>query len=138
MEIKKTIRVVLVDDHPMIRRGIRRILEKSPNICVIGEAGTGVAGIHLVRQLKPDVLLLDIELPDMKGYEVARELRMRHSSVCILVLSACDDDYFINETLQIGANAYLSKGEKPEKIRQAVFQVYEKFSWPAILELAGR
>ena len=133
MEIKKTIRVVLVDDHPMIRRGIRSILEKSSNICVIGEAGTGVAGIHLVRQLKPDVLLLDVELPDMKGYQVARELRMSHSSVCILMLSACDDDHFIKEMLRMGADACLSKGESPEKIRQTVYRVSKKIPVPVLV-----
>jgi DNA-binding NarL/FixJ family response regulator len=130
MEIKKTIRVILVDDHPRIRRGIRRILEKSSNICVIGEAGTGAAAIHLAYELMPDVLVLDIELPDMKGYEVARELRRRLPSLCILVLSACDDDHFIKEMLEIGANGYLTKGEKPEKIRETVHRLTKKIPTP--------
>lgn len=126
MENKKTIRVILADDHPIIRRGIRRILEKFSDILVIGEAGTGAAAIHLVHELKPDVLLLDIEMPDMKGHQVARELRGCNSPVSILVLSACDDDHFIEETLKGGVDGYLNKGERPEKIRQAVYRVSEK------------
>lgn len=133
MEIKKTIRVILADDHPMVRRGIRRILEKSSNICVIGEAGTGAAAIHLAHELMPDVLVLDIELPDMKGYEVARELRRRLPSLYILVLSACDDDHFNQEMLRTGAHAYLSKGEKPEKIRETVYRVSKRNPTPILM-----
>lgn len=122
----KIIRVILVDDHTMIRRGIRRILEKHPNILVVAESGTGTDAIGLVQQLQPDLLLLDIELPDMKGYEVARELRARQSNVSILVLSTCDDDYFIEEVLQAGINGYLNKSEAPAKILEAVHRVSAK------------
>lgn len=126
MENKKIIRVILADDHPMIRRGIRRILEKGTNILVIGEASTGAGAIRLVRELGPDVLLLDIEMPDMNGYQVAHELRRCNFPVSILVLSACDDDHFMEEALQGGVDGYLSKGETSEKIRQAVYHVYER------------
>lgn len=133
MEIKKTIRVILADDHLMIRRGIRRVLEKSPSICVIGEVETGAAAIRLTHELMPDVLVLDIELPDIKGYEVARELRAKLPSLSILMLSACDEGHFIKETLLHGADAYLSKGEKPEKIRETLHRVTKRIPTPVFL-----
>ena len=132
MEFKKTIRVLLADDHPLVRRGIRRMLEKAPHIVVVGEADTGAMALQLVRELEPDVLILDIEMPDMKGYTVTRQLRGCNSPVSILILSACNDDHYIREILREGADGYLIKGESPEKIRQSVVHVFEKYSYPAI------
>lgn len=126
MEIKKTIRVVLADDHALVRRGIRRIIEKVPHIVVVGEAGTGAEAIQLVHELKPDVLVLDMEMPDMKGYHVTRELRECSVPVSILILSACDDEHFTQEVLQRGADGCVGKGEAPEKIRQAVYLVSKR------------
>ena len=128
MEIKKTIRVILADDHDLVRHGIRKILEKASNILVIGEAGTGTEALQLVRDLHPDVLLLDIEMPDMKGTQVARELKRDRVPVSIVVLSACDDDHFIEETLRIGVDGYLTKSESPAKIREMISRVSEKRS----------
>jgi len=135
MKIKNTIRVILADDHAMIRRGIRRILEKASNILVIGEASTGAGAIHLVQELQPDVLLLDIEMPDMQGLNVAQELRTNHVPISILILSACADDHFIEETLQMGVDGYLNKSEPPAKIREAVFHVSEKRNVIALTSL---
>ena len=133
MESKKTIRVLLADDHTLVRRGIRRMLEKAPYIVVVGEADTGAMAIRLVRELEPDVLILDIEMPDMKGYTVTQQLRGCNTPVSILILSACDDDHYIREILREGADGYLVKGESPEKIRQAVVLLSEKYSYPAIV-----
>lgn len=125
MNNKKEIRVILADDHAAVRRGIRRMLEKSPNIVVIGETSTGAGAIRLVQELKPDVLLLDMEMPDISGHHVTRLLRMNDFRVAILVLSACSDPHFIAETLQMGADGYLHKSEAPSKIRETIHHIFE-------------
>lgn len=123
MKNNKTIRVILVDDHELVRRGIRRILEKASNICVIAEADSGAAALQLVQELEPDVLVLDIEMPDMKGIHVAQQLRMNAVPVSIIILSACDDNYFIEQVFRVGVDGYLNKSEPPAKIREAIYQV---------------
>jgi DNA-binding NarL/FixJ family response regulator len=128
MNVKKAIRVILVDDHTLIRRGIRRILEKDPLICVIAEASSGAEAIRLVNKMEPDVLLLDIEMPDMKGYQVAQELRACRVSVSILALSSGDETHFIEEIKQTGIDGYIKKGEAVAKIQQAIHAVNEKRS----------
>lgn len=126
MSAKEPIRVVLADDHAIIRRGIRRIIEKDPAIRVIGESSTGAGAIHLVQELGPDVLLLDIEMPDMKGYHVARELRKKQVPISILALSACDENHFIAEAIQAGMDGYINKSDALTKIREAIHGVFQK------------
>lgn len=125
MSTNRLFRVVLADDHAAIRRGIRKLLEKNSDICVVAESATGAEAIQLVQRLRPDLLLLDIELPDMKGYDVSRELRARHNHVLILVLSACCDNHFITEVFQSGINGYLNKSEGPANIRDAIALLVE-------------
>jgi len=113
-------RVVLVDDHDVVRKGIRNLLRKAPDIVVIGEASNGSEAIQLVNQLHPDVLLLDIEMPGMNGVDVVRRLEEAGMAVKILVLSAYDDQEYILEMLSSGASGYLLKEETPEYILEAV------------------
>jgi DNA-binding NarL/FixJ family response regulator len=114
------LRVVLADDHPVVRSGMRALLESAPDIIVVGEAGGGEEALRLVESLLPDVLLLDMEMPDLSGVEVARRLKAAGSPVRILVLSAYDDGHYILELLAIGAAGYLTKEEAPEAIVDAV------------------
>lgn len=115
-----TIRVVIADDHPIVRSGIRDLLQRAIDIQVVGEASTGKEALTLVDETAPDILLLDMELPDMKGVEVARQLQQRGSSIKILVLSAHDEPLYIHELIEAGAVGYLVKEEAPQVIVEAV------------------
>ncbi len=118
-------RVVLADDHDVVRQGLKRLLDRAPEIEVVGEASDGIEAIKFVRELQPDVLLLDIEMPYMDGIEVARRLQELNIAVRILVLSAYDDREYIRALLDIGVSGYLVKGEAPGKIVEAVRGVAE-------------
>jgi DNA-binding NarL/FixJ family response regulator len=114
------IRVLVVDDHPIVRSGILRLLSPVPDIHVIGEAGNGQDAIRLVQELHPDVMLLDMQLPDMYGSEVAKKLRSDRQPVNILALSAYDDKQFVLELLASGADGYLIKDEAESMIVDAI------------------
>jgi DNA-binding NarL/FixJ family response regulator len=128
-ELEK-IRVVLADDHPFLRTGIRKILDKTPDIVVVGEASDGYQALQLVETLSPDVLVLDVEMPNMNGIQVARHLAAADSQVRVLVLSAHDDRAHIFGMLEAGVAGYLTKDEGPEALVTAVRGVAEgKDGW---------
>jgi DNA-binding NarL/FixJ family response regulator len=114
------IRVILVDDHPIVRNGIKGLLEKSSDINVIGEAENGASALKLIDSAEADVLLLDMELPDIPGTEVAMQVAKNHPSLKILSLSAHDDSIYVRQLLELGAAGYLMKEEAPEFILDAV------------------
>jgi DNA-binding NarL/FixJ family response regulator len=118
------IRVLLADDHPVVRNGIRDLLEQSPTIVVVGEASNGHEALSLVDEVSPDILLLDMEMPGLTGVEVARQLQARRAPVRILALSAYDDPQYIRSLLESGAAGYLTKEEAPEAIVEAVQGVW--------------
>jgi two-component system NarL family response regulator len=118
-----TIRLVIADDHPVLRQGIRTLLEDARLVEVVGEASTGRDALHLTETLCPDVLLLDIEMPDMSGLEVVEELHRRNLSVRILILSAYDEIEYIQRLMQCGIAGYLLKDEASKVIVQAVEEV---------------
>ena len=118
------IRVIIADDHPITRAGIRKFLDKAIGIEVIGEAEDGIQALQLAAELSPDVLLLDMEMPGKRGDEVVKELTASKSPVKVLALSTYDDKQYIFNSLASGAAGYLTKDEVPERIVDAVRGVY--------------
>ena len=112
--------VLLADDHHVVRRGIRALLENEAGILVVGEAGTGVEAARLTQQLKPDVLIIDLMLADMSGLEVIRQVRKRAPATSAVVLSMYGNDCYVVEALQAGAKAYVLKDSPPEELMRAV------------------
>jgi DNA-binding NarL/FixJ family response regulator len=117
-----SIRVILADDHTVVRDGVKRFLTAADDIEVVAEAKTGAEAIALVHELTPDVLLLDIGLPDMNGMEVTRQIKTEGNgkNVNVLAFSGHDDREMIHGMLNMGASGYLTKDELPEEIINAI------------------
>lgn len=114
------IKVIIADDHPVVCKGIHDLLQSATGIEVVGEANSGNKTLQLVEELHPDVLILDIELPDINGVEVVNQIVQRSLPVRILGLSSYDDRQYIAQLLSMGASGYLIKDEMPENIIEAV------------------
>jgi len=115
-----TIRVLLADDHPTLRLGLRVLLERAPDIEMVAEAEKGEEALAKILALRPDVAVLDCQLPGLSGPEVAREIRRRGLPTRILALSAYRYEHYIRGMLEAGAVGYLLKEEAPEAIVEAV------------------
>ena len=110
------IKVILVDDHAMVRAGIRRFLEKADDIHVVAEAGDAAEASHMMEQRQPDVAVIDIKLPDQSGIELARQLRAAYPNLKILMVTAYDDEPYVRAALRAGANGYLLKSAAPADV----------------------
>lgn len=120
MEKTTVIRVVLADDHTVVRKGIRDFLEEEGDILVVAEAATGVEAVTLTLEHRPAVAVLDIQMPHMTGIEAARQIKAQAPDVQVLVLTAYDEDPYIFAMLQAGASGYVLKTAPSEELIRAV------------------
>lgn len=125
MPADSPIRVVLADDHAVVRAGIREFLERDGGIQVVAEVDDGQAAVEAIREHAPDVVVLDIKMPVMSGIEVTRWVRTNASSTGVLILTAFDDDPYVLAVLQAGANGYVLKTADARDIVYAVQSVNE-------------
>lgn len=115
-----TIRIVLADDHPIVREGLAAVLETQPDFEVVGQANDGAEAVDIVSALKPDVVLLDLEMPSLDGVQALRAMRAENAQVKALVFTAFDTDERIIGAVQAGARGYLLKGAPREELFGAI------------------
>jgi DNA-binding NarL/FixJ family response regulator len=119
-KMSEQIRILLADDHPVVRDGLAAILGTQPDFEVVGEAGNGRYAIQLVQELNPDLILLDLEMPEMDGVETLQALRASNPDVRVIVFTAFDTDERILTAVQAGAQGYLLKGVPREELFNAI------------------
>ncbi|PKO16628.1 MAG: DNA-binding response regulator [Chloroflexi bacterium HGW-Chloroflexi-10] len=118
------IRVLLADDHVVVRAGIRQFLEQTTDIQVVAEASNGKEACDLLEKIRPDVAILDIQMPLMSGIEVTRWIRTNRLPIGVLVLTAYDDEPYVQAVLQAGSNGYVLKTADPQDIIESVRDVF--------------
>lgn len=122
---EKKIRVLLAEDHTLVRQGFRRILEDDPRIAVVGEASTGLAAIEQVKELKPDVVVMDLSMPDLGGLEASAEILKALPDTKILILSMYSNEAYVRKAFQVGAKGYILKNAIEVDLTQAVMALAE-------------
>lgn len=123
--MQKTIRYAIADDHKLFRRGVIAVLEDMPALKLVLEAENGRDLLNNLAKAKPDIILLDLKMPEMDGIETAIEIRKQNNDVKIIVISMLDDEKYVIHLMEIGANGYLLKNAEPEEIKTAILTAYE-------------
>ncbi len=118
------ITILLADDHPVVRLGLRSLLEEEPEFEIVGEAGEGLEVVRLTERVHPDVLVLDLMMPGLNGLEITRQVRRSVPRTRVLILSIHGDEAHVTEALRNGAAGYVLKESPPQELRRAVREVY--------------
>jgi len=131
------IRLLLVDDHEVVRTGLRMLLESCEDMVIIGEAGSGDEALRLTKQFKPDVVVMDLTLPDISGIEVTRRILQDQPQVYIIALTIHEDEQYFFEMLRAGASGYVPKRAAPEHLINAVRAAHtgEVYIYPSLAKV---
>ena len=121
--MSNTIRVALADDHVFVRDGIKSLLENEENIVVVGEANDGLEALAVVASQKPDLLIVDIKMPNLTGIEVIEQLRFENNLIKIVVLTMCESEEYVLKSVKAGADGYLLKGSSKEEFLKALHTI---------------
>jgi two-component system response regulator NreC len=134
---KMAIRVLLVDDHGVVRVGLRMLLEGEEDIDICGEASSGKEAIEQTDALEPNVILMDIGLPDMTGIEATRKIKETHPNIAVVALTIHEDEEYFFKMLEAGANGYVPKKAAPEELLTAIRAAYvgEVYLYPSLAKL---
>ncbi len=124
-----TIRIAIADDHPIFRDGLRRLLESEPNLRVVGEAADGRQAIELVKETKPDILLLDVAMPNLPGMETLRELSEARDPVRVIILTASIERQQMLQALQLGARGIVLKESATQVLMKSLGAVMDGSYW---------
>jgi two-component system, NarL family, response regulator NreC len=116
----RPLRVLLADDHVVVRQGLKRLIEEQPDIVVVGEAGDGAETIQRAQELKPDVIVMDISMPGMNGLVATKKLKELRSETVVVTLTRHADDAYLQELLRAGASGYVLKQSAPNELIQAI------------------
>ena len=122
--MSETIRILVTDDHPVVRRGLCGLIRTEPGMEVVGEAADGVEAVSQARLLQPDVILLDMVMPNMNGVEAIREIKTENPDARILVLTSFAEDEHVFPAMKAGALGYLLKDSSPQELLRAIHDVY--------------
>lgn len=129
--------LLLVDDHEVVRSGLRMLLENESDLKIVGEASTGEQALALVKELNPDVVIMDITLPDISGIDVTRRIKGSHAWVAVVALTIHEDQQYFFEMLQAGASGYVPKRAAPDDLITAIRAAYrgETYIYPSLAKL---
>ena len=122
---EKKIRVLLAEDHTLVRQGFRRILEDDPRVTVVGEARTGLEAIEQCKELKPDVVVMDLSMPELGGLEATAEILKANPQIKILILSMYSNEAYVRKAFELGAKGYILKNAIEVDLTRAVMALAE-------------
>jgi DNA-binding NarL/FixJ family response regulator len=138
--MEREIKLLIVDDHPVFRRGLREIIEENPRFRIVGDAADGETALRQMTDLKPDIVIMDIDLPRLNGLEAIRVLQRTKSSVTVMVLTMYKEEDMFNAAMDLGVKAYVLKENASDDVLTALEKVSlgQTFVSPSISEIGRR